>query len=124
MRQLDRLIALMISHRASQMRLGSGELVRIVSGGAEVPVTRKPLSVEHLLAILGEVAPAGGASLGEVGGAFTHHGDGADFQVTVTAQGGQVAVEVTQLAECSMRCSGFRWKRMPRIFTCARALPR
>jgi twitching motility protein PilT len=101
MPQLDRLIALMVSHRASLMRLGAGELVRIVTGGAEVPVTRKPLSLEHLLTILSEVAPAGASKLGEVGGAFTHHADGADYQVTVSVQAGQMTVEVAQLANAA-----------------------
>jgi twitching motility protein PilT len=94
MRQLDRLIAAMQSSRATGLRLATDEFARLVKGGAEHPITKKPLTTEHIASLMHEVAPKSVAGAdGE--DAFEYVSGNATYQVVVTRQGGRLAAEVT-----------------------------
>ncbi|MBV6520476.1 MAG: hypothetical protein MNPFHGCM_00591 [Gemmatimonadaceae bacterium] len=94
MRQLDRLIAAMQSSRATGLLLATDEHARVVRGGAEHPITRQPLSAEHLASVMSEALPASvGSSDGER--AFEYRSGETTYQVLVRRDGGRLAAEVT-----------------------------
>ena len=94
MRQLDRLIEAMQSSRATGLRLATDEYARLVKGGAEHPITKKPLTTEHIASLMQEVAPTPAAS-GDGEDAFEYVSGNATYQVVVTRQGGRLSAEVT-----------------------------
>src|SRR5512147_1064260 len=97
MRQLDRLIEAMQSNRASALRLATDEYVRLVKGGAEHPITKKPLSAEHIVSLMREITPPG-TVLDEGDGSFEYVSGDATYQVAVSRSGGRLSAEVTFVA--------------------------
>lgn len=94
MRQLDRLIDAMQTSRASALRLATDEFVRLVKGGAEHPITKKPLSAEHIAALMSEVTPEQAATVdGE--SSFPYVSGNATYRVNVVRTGGRLSAEVT-----------------------------
>ena len=57
MAQLDRLLAVMVSQRATALRLDESELAELEIGGASRPVTKTPLTGPQVVALLREIAP-------------------------------------------------------------------
>ncbi|MFN8580642.1 MAG: type IV pilus twitching motility protein PilT [Gemmatimonadaceae bacterium] len=96
MRQLDRLIDAMHSSRATSLRLATDEYVRLV-GGSEHPITKKPLSAEHVASLMREVAP-GGVEPAEGDGAFEYRVGESTYQVAVKRTGARLSAEVTFVA--------------------------
>ncbi len=97
MRQLDRLIEAMQSNRASALRLATNEHVRLVKGGSEHPITKKPLSAEHIASLMREVTP-GGVEPAEGSDSFEYKSQDATYQVAVSRVGARLSAEVTFLA--------------------------
>ncbi len=62
MAQLDRLLSVMVSQRASALRLDEGELAELDIAGAARPVTKTPLTGPQVVALLREIAPPDAAS--------------------------------------------------------------
>ncbi|MEP6732551.1 MAG: type IV pilus twitching motility protein PilT [bacterium] len=58
MAQLDRLLSVMVSQRATALRLDESELAELEISGAPRPVTKTPLTGPQVLALLREIAPA------------------------------------------------------------------
>ena len=87
MAQLDRLLSVMVSQRASALRLDESQLAELDIAGAPRPVTKTPLTGPQVLALVREVAPADAAAALDAGqgadfsylsddGAFIVRGDG------------------------------------------------
>jgi twitching motility protein PilT len=72
MAQLDRLLSVMVSQRASALRLDESQLAELDIAGSPRPVTKTPLTGPQVLALVREVAPAEAA-------AALDAGEGADF---------------------------------------------
>ncbi|MEP7343790.1 MAG: type IV pilus twitching motility protein PilT [Gemmatimonadaceae bacterium] len=94
MKQLDRLIAAMQSSRATGLLLATDEFARLVKGGAEHPITKKPLTTEHIASLMDEALPTRVAA-GDGENAFEYVSGDATYQVVVTRRGGRLAAEVT-----------------------------
>jgi twitching motility protein PilT len=62
MAQLDRLLSVMVSQRASALRLDEGELAELEINGSPRPVTKTPLTGPQVVALLREIAPGDAAS--------------------------------------------------------------
>ena len=58
MAQLDRLLAVMVSQRATSLRLDESEVANLEINGAPRPVTKTPLTSAQIVALLREIAPA------------------------------------------------------------------
>ncbi|MFN8573919.1 MAG: type IV pilus twitching motility protein PilT [Gemmatimonadaceae bacterium] len=97
MRQLDRLIEAMQSNRATALRLATDEHVRLVKGGSEHPITKKPLSAEHIASLMREVTP-GGVDPAEGSDSFEYRSQDATYQVAVSRKGARLSAEVTFVA--------------------------
>jgi len=94
MRQLDRLISAMQSSRATGLRLATDEYARLVKGGTEHPITKKPLTTEHIASLMYEAVPAAvGTDDGER--AFEYRTGDTTYQVVVTRRSGRLSAEVT-----------------------------
>jgi len=57
MAQLDRLLSVMVSQRATALRLDENELAELEISGAPRPVTKTPLTGAQVVALLREIAP-------------------------------------------------------------------
>jgi len=67
MAQLDRLLSVMVSQRASALRLDESQLAELDIAGVSRPVTKTPLTGPQVLSIVREVAPADAAATLDAG---------------------------------------------------------
>jgi len=67
MAQLDRLLSVMVSQRASALRLDESQLAALDIAGVSRPVTKTPLTSPQVLALVREVAPADAAATLDAG---------------------------------------------------------
>src|ERR1700704_2634529 len=67
MPQLDRLLSLMVSQRASALKLHESELAELEIAGAPRPMTKTALTGQQVVALLREIAPADAAMLLDAG---------------------------------------------------------
>jgi twitching motility protein PilT len=67
MPQLDRLLSVMMSQRATALRLDEAELAELEIAGAPRPVTKTPLTGQQVLTLLREVAPSDALSAIDAG---------------------------------------------------------
>ena len=85
MAQLDRLLSVMVSQRASALRLDESQLAELDIAGTPRPVTRTPLTGPQVLALVREVAPAEAAASLDAGQGtnFSYLSDDGAFMVHV-----------------------------------------
>ncbi|MFL5606388.1 MAG: type IV pilus twitching motility protein PilT [Gemmatimonadaceae bacterium] len=67
MAQLDRLLSLMVSQRATALKLYESELAEFEIAGASRPMTKTPLLGQQVVALLREIAPADATMLLDAG---------------------------------------------------------
>ena len=89
MAQLDRLLSVMVSQRATALRLDESELAELEIAGAARPITRTPLTGPQVLALVREIAPPDVAASLDAGqsASFAYVSDDGAFAVTVTREG-------------------------------------
>src|ERR1700738_2272626 len=97
MPQLDRLLSVMVSQRASALRLDESQLAELDIGGVPRPVTKTPLTGPQVIALVREVAPADAAGFVDAGqGArFAYLSEDGAFDVHVVRDGTQWKANVT-----------------------------
>ena len=67
MAQLDRLLSVMVSQRATALSLNESELAELEIEGTSRPVTRTALTATQVVALLREIAPVDAAALLDAG---------------------------------------------------------
>jgi twitching motility protein PilT len=89
MAQLDRLLSVMVSQRASTLRLDESQLAELDIAGVSRPVTKTPLTGPQVLALVREVAPADSAASldAQQGTNFSYLSDDGAFVVHVKRDG-------------------------------------
>jgi twitching motility protein PilT len=97
MAQLDRLLSVMVSQRASALRLDESQLAELDISGVRRPVTKTPLTGPQVVALLREVAPAEAAAALDAGQAaqFAYLSDDGAFDVQVLREDGKWRAQVT-----------------------------
>ncbi len=97
MAQLDRLLAVMVSQRATALRLHEGEVAELEIGGSSRPATRTPLTEPQIVALLREIATGDGVVAVESGTAatFPYASEEGEFLVQLTRDGARLAVRIT-----------------------------
>src|SRR4051794_26765194 len=97
MAQLDRLLSVMMSQRATALRLDESELAELEIGGAPRPVTKTPLTGAQVLALLREIAPSESVTAIDAGQetAFSYVSDDGAFAVQTSRDGNRWRARVT-----------------------------
>jgi twitching motility protein PilT len=97
MPQLDRLLSVMVSQRASALRLNETELAELEIDGAPRPVTKTALTGPQVVALLREIAPPDAAAALDAGQAtsFDYASTDGAFRVDATRDGGRWKGRVT-----------------------------
>jgi twitching motility protein PilT len=97
MAQLDRLLSVMVSQRATALRLDESELAELEIGGASRPVTKTPLTGAQVVALLREIAPADAAASLDAGQptTFGYISDDGAFAVQTSRDGLRWRARVT-----------------------------
>ena len=97
MPQLDRLLSVMVSQRATALRLDESELAELEIGGASRPVTKTPLTGAQVLALLREIAPSDAAASLDAGvpTTFSYLSDDGAFSVRTSRDGARWRARVT-----------------------------
>lgn len=97
MPQIDRLLSVMTTQRATALRLQEGEFAELQIAGAARPVTKTALTGSQVLALVREIAPVEASALLDAGKAAQFDyvsGDGA-FRVETSRSGERWLTEVT-----------------------------
>ena len=97
MAQLDRLLSVMISHRASALRLDENELAELDIEGAPRAMTKAPLTGSQVVALLREIAPADAVLSLDRGqpAAFAYRSTDGSFAVNATRESALWRARVT-----------------------------
>ena len=97
MAQLDRLLSVMVSQRATALRLDESELAELEIAGAARPVTKTPLTGPQVVALLREIAPPDSAAALDAGLAtsFAYASDDGAFAIQTTHDGTRWRARVT-----------------------------
>jgi twitching motility protein PilT len=97
MAQLDRLLSVMVSQRASALRLDEGELAELEINGAPRPVTKTPLTGPQVVALLREIAPGDAASNLDSGqpAGFGYLSEDGAFNIQASREGQRWRARVT-----------------------------
>ena len=97
MAQLDRLLAVMVSQRATALRLNEGEVAELEIGGSSRPATRTPLTEPQIVALVREIATGDGAAAVDAGTAttFPYACEEGDFVVQLSRDGARLVVRIT-----------------------------
>jgi twitching motility protein PilT len=97
MAQLDRLLGVMVSQRASALRLNEGAVAELEIGGASRPATRTPLTEPQILALVREITSADRLGELDAGSAvsFPYASEDGAFAVQVTRDNARLAVRIT-----------------------------
>ncbi|MDB4881485.1 MAG: twitching motility protein, partial [Gemmatimonadetes bacterium] len=97
MAQLDRLLSVMVSQRATALRLDEGELAELEISGSPRPVTKTPLTGPQVVALLREIAPPDAASCLDNGQAaiFGYLSEDGAFVVQASREGTRWRARVT-----------------------------
>lgn len=103
MTQLDRLLAVVSANHADELRIVQDEPARLRKGTAEHALTKQPLTLGQLMALVREVAPAEAARLerGEEAVFEYPYGDGV-FAASARHVGGRLTVHVTPGARAAV----------------------
>ncbi len=97
MPQLDRLLSVMVSQRATALKLHESELAELEIGGAPRPMTKTALTSQQIVLLLREVAPAEAAALLDAGHAvqFDYVSEDGAFCIDAAREGVQWRARVT-----------------------------
>jgi twitching motility protein PilT len=97
MPQLDRLLSVMVSQRASALKLHESELAELEIAGAPRPMTKTALTGPQVVALLREIAPAEAAALLDAGKPteFDYVSEDGAFRVEAARDGTQWRARVT-----------------------------
>ncbi len=97
MAQLDRLLAVMVSQRATSLRLDETEVANLEISGATRPVTKTPLSKTQIIALLREIAPADASMSLDAGNmtAFPYVSEDGAFAVMASQADERLRVRIT-----------------------------
>src|SRR2546423_393372 len=97
MPQLDRLLSLMVSQRATALKLDENELAELEIAGAARPMTKTPLTGPQVVALLREIAPSESAALldGGMPTQFDYVSEDGAFCVNATRDGTHWRARVT-----------------------------
>jgi twitching motility protein PilT len=111
MAQLDRLLSVMMSQRATALRLDESELAELEIAGAPRPVTKTPLTGAQVLALIREIAPSEAASALDAGSgtAFSYVSDDGAFAIETSRENNRWRARVTvDEGRQRERMSGFK----------------
>ena len=91
MAQLDRLLAVMVSQRATAFRLNEGEVAELEISGASRPVTKTPLTGPQILALVREIAPPESVAACDAGEdtTFSYASDDGAFEIRTSRDNGR-----------------------------------
>src|SRR5260221_77895 len=97
MAQLDRLLSVMMSQRATALRLDEEERAELEIGGAPRPVTKTPLTGPQVVALLREIAPPDARASLDAGRPteFSYTSDDGAFAVRTAREGTRWRARVT-----------------------------
>ena len=97
MPQLDRLLSIMVSQRASALKLHESELAELEIAGAPRPMTKTALTSQQIVALLREIAPGEAAALLDAGKAtqFDYVSEDGAFCIDAARHGSQWRAIVT-----------------------------
>jgi twitching motility protein PilT len=97
MPQLDRLLSVMVSQRATALKLHESELAELEIGGAPRPMTKTALTSQQIVALLREIAPADAAALLDGGQPtqFDYVSEDGAFCIDAAREGAQWRARVT-----------------------------
>jgi twitching motility protein PilT len=97
MPQLDRLLSVMVSQRATALKLHESELAELEIGGAPRPMTKTALTSQQIVALLREIAPADAAAMLDGGQAtqFDYVSEDGAFCIDAAREGAQWRARVT-----------------------------
>ena len=97
MAQLDRLLAVMVSQRATSLRLDESEVANLEINGATRPVTKTPLTSAQIVALLREIAPADAIASIDAGGeaTFPYVSEDGAFAVAAARDGARLRARIT-----------------------------
>jgi twitching motility protein PilT len=97
MPQLDRLLSVMVSQRATALKLHESELAELEIGGAPRPMTKTALTSQQIVALLREVAPADAAAMldGARATQFDYVSEDGAFCIDAAREGSQWRARVT-----------------------------
>jgi twitching motility protein PilT len=97
MPQLDRLLSVMVSQRATALKLHESELAELEIAGAPRPMTKTALTSQQVVALLREIAPAEAAALLDAGRAtqFDYVSEDGAFCIDAARDGAQWRARVT-----------------------------
>jgi twitching motility protein PilT len=97
MPQLDRLLSVMVSQRATALTLHENELAELEIAGAPRPMTKTALTSQQVVSLLREVAPAEAAALLDAGTAtqFDYVSEDGAFCIDAAREGGHWRARVT-----------------------------
>jgi twitching motility protein PilT len=97
MPQLDRLLSVMVSQRATALKLHESELAELEIGGAPRPMTKTALTSQQIVSLLREVAPADVTALLDAGRAaqFDYVSEDGAFCIDAAREGTQWRARVT-----------------------------
>ena len=97
MPQLDRLLSVMVSQRATALSLDESELAALEIEGTPRPMTKTPLTSQQVVALLREIAPADAAALLDAGKStqFDYVSEDGAFRVDAARDGSRWRARVT-----------------------------
>jgi twitching motility protein PilT len=97
MPQLDRLLAAVISNKATALRLDEGDPAKLEVQGGTRPVTKSPLSAQQVVGLLKEIAPpdAGRQMDTAKAATFTYRSPDGAFSVQASQEGGKWRARIT-----------------------------
>ena len=97
MAQLDRLLSVMLSQRATALRLNEGEVAELEISGSSRPATRTPLTGPQILALVREIAPGDRLAELDAGAtvAFPYAADDGAFAVQLSRNAAGLAARIT-----------------------------
>ena len=97
MAQLDRLLSVMVSQRATALRLDESDLAELEIGGAARPVTKTPLTGPQVVALLREIAPPDSANALDAGQptSFSYVSEEGAFVIQTSRDGARWRARVT-----------------------------
>src|SRR5258705_9762008 len=97
MPQLDRLLSVMVSQRATALKLHESELAELEIGGAPRPMTKTALTSQQVVALLREIAPVEAAALLDAGKPtqFDYVSEDGAFCIDAAREGTQWRARVT-----------------------------
>ena len=95
MPQLDRLLSVMVSQRATALKLHESELAELEIAGAPRPMTKTALTSQQVVALLREVAPPDAVALLDAGKPtqFDYVSEDGAFCIDAARDGAPVTLE-------------------------------